>query len=429
MTQKPADSVASRLGRFHIIGLNHRTCPDPIREQLFVADEEIGSFLHKLGQEGFRCAVALSTCNRVEILGFHNAPGDPLSAASRALSEAAGLDPLLVQPLLYSHVGTDAVKHLFRVAASLDSIVIGEPQVLGQVRASHRKARDLGMVGRDLDQVFQAAYTTAKRVRSETAIAQGAVSLVAVALQIARSIHGDLSNCAAAILGADDIALLIADNLRGAGLANLTIADRNARRATRAAQDLCAKPVDFERRGEFLAESDIVLCASGSGQYVLTEELMQSALKARRRRPIFVIDIAVPSDVEPAIERLDAIFLYNLDDLERLALEGKSGRKVAIADAEAIVQAQVENFLGDLSEREAGPLIREMREAAELVREHVLTERPGADAMEATKLLVGRLLHRPTETIRRLAAEQRLDPHTERLIRQLLMPDDGPAGD
>ena len=429
MIQKPTDVGAARLGRFHVIGLNYRTCSDPIRERLYVADEEIHRLLQSLGQGGFRDAVALSTCDRVEILGNHDATGDPIYAVSHALSETTGLDPLRIQPLLYNHVSTDALKHLFRVAASLDSIVIGEPQILGQVRASYRKAQDLGMVGRDLAQLFQAAYTTAKRVRSETAVAQGAVSLIAVALQIARSIHGDLSHCSATILGADEMALMIADSMRGAGLANLVIADRNARRATRVAHDLAANSVDFERRGEFLAQSDIVLCATGSGQYILTEELMQSVLKARRRRPVFVIDLAVPSDVEPAIERLDAVFIYNLDDLERLALEGKSGREVAIADAEAIVQTQVEHFLGDLSAREAGPLIREMRDAAESARERILSERPGADAAEATKLLASRLLHRPTETIRRLAAEQGLDQRTERLVRQLLVPDNGPEGD
>jgi len=429
MTAGPPADTAHRLADFHVIGLNHRSSPDSLRETLFVADEESAGFLDALRGDGFSEAIALSTCDRVEVLGHHPDAQAGIQAVARALCAPANADPSLLSPHLYHHTGAAALEHLYRVASSLDSMIIGEPQVLGQVRASHRQAHALGMVGPVLERLMQGAYETAKRVRSETSIAQGPVSLVAAALQIARIIHGDLSNCAATVLGADDMALMIADSFRQAGLNALTISDRSAKRATGAARDLKAHVGEFERRGEHLAHADIVVCATGSGQHVVTDELMRAILRARRQRPVFVIDLATPSDVEPAVERLDAVFVYNLDDLERLALEGKSGREAAIADAEAIVREQAGRFLGDLAARDAGPLVRAFRETVEAERRKVLRERPGADAEEATRLLVNRLAHHPSEALRRLAAEQGLDPRTEALIRTILVPDGADEGE
>jgi glutamyl-tRNA reductase len=429
MTTDDSAVVPARLRNFHVVGLNHRTCPDPIREAVFVADEELPGFLEILRDAGFTEAMALSTCDRVEVQAFHDGHGDLPGIIAKALTADTELAPEPVRALLYQYSGTPALRHLFKVAASLDSQVVGEPHVLGQVRASHRLAAGAGMVGGTLERLLQAAYIAAKRVRAETAIAEGPVSLAAAALQVARDIHGPLSGCRAAIFGTDEMALLLAHHLRDAGLGDLVVIDRNARRAAAAAHDLAAHVGDHETRGVALADADIAITANGDGHYTMTEDMVRAAIRARRRRPIFIVDLGIPRDVDPAVERIDEAFLYDLDDLERLALEGKSGRSAAITDAEAIIDQEVARFLGELAARDAGPLIRDLRDAIEAERQRVLREAPNADGAEATRLLTNRLLHRPSAALRRLAAEDGLDPRTESVVRALLVPDNGAEGE
>jgi glutamyl-tRNA reductase len=442
-TDDPVADIATRLSRFHVIGLNHRTCPDALREAVFVADEELPGFLQSLRQAGFGETVVLSTCDRIEVQAFfpetgHQESGDRLidfrETVASALTAPTIVLPKPVLPaqvlsVLYHHQGLAAMKHLFRVAASLDSQIVGEPQVLGQVRASHRIAADQGMVATNLDRLLQASYVAAKRVRGETKIAEGPVSLIAVALRVARSIHGDLSRCQLAVLGADELALMLGARFKEAGVASIVIGDRNPRRAMAAARDLMAHTANFDTRGETLAQADIVISATGDRRYAITEEMVRSAVRVRRHKPVFIIDLAVPGDVDPAVERVHEAFLYDLDDLERLALEGKTGRSAAISHAEAIIEQELARFLGDFATRDVGPLIREIRDAVEAERRRILREKPAATAEEATRLLVNRLLHRPSEALRGLAAEEGLDPRTEALIRALLVPKNDGEGE
>ncbi|MDG2285628.1 MAG: glutamyl-tRNA reductase [Alphaproteobacteria bacterium] len=423
MTTSAREENARRLGDFHIIGLDHRTCPDPIREAMFVADEELPGFLRALRDAGFVEAMFMSTCDRVEIRAIDESADDPVGTVAETLAAPTGVSAEQLRPAFYHHKDTDAVRHLFQVSAALESQIIGEPQVLGQVRASHRMAAELGMVGGRLDPLLRASYTTAKRVRSETAIAEGPTSLIAAALRVARSIHGDLGRCRLAVLGADDLALLLAGQFKEAGLGDIILADRNPNRAAAAARELNAHVTDFQTRARALADADITLCATGDGQYSVTEEMVLSALQTRRRKPIFIVDLATPTDVDPTVERIPDAFVYDLDDLERLALDGQSGRNAAIADAQAIVEEEVSRFLGELAARDAAPLIASMRDTFEMERTRVLREKPGANADEATRLLVNRLLHRPSDRLRALASKQNgLDPRTEAMIRALLLP-------
>jgi len=232
-----------------------------------------------------------------------------------------------------------------------------------------------------------------------------------------------------AVLGADELALMLGARFKEAGIASIVIGDRNPRRATAAARDLVAHTADFDKRGQALAQADIVISATGDGRHAITEEMVRWAVRARRHKPIFIIDLAVPGDVDPAVERIDEAFLYDLDDLERLALEGKTGRSAAITDAEAIIEQELARFLDDLVARDAGPLIREMRDAVDAERRQILREKPAASAEEATRLLVNRLLHGPSETLRGLAAKEGLDPRTEALIRALLVPKNDGEGE
>ena len=429
MTTGASEEKSAPLDDLHVIGLDHRSCPDPLREAMFVADQELPEFLAGLRDAGFAEAMVMSTCDRVEVRAIHGGD-DPVGKIAEALAAPTALSPGQILPALYHHQGVAAVTHVFRVSASLESQVIGEPQVLGQVRASHRMAMGHGSMntGR-LERLLQASYATAKRVRAETKIAEGPTSLVAAAIRVARSIHGELSRCRLLVLGVDDIALMLAAQFKEVGLDDIVIVDRSPRRSEAAARDLAAHVTDFETRAGALAAADIVLCATGDGRYSINEEMVRSASRARRRKPIFIVDLAIPADVDPAVERIDDCFLYDLDDLERLALEGKSGRQTAIAEARLIVEAEVARFLGDLAGRDANPLITELRDSIERERQKLLREKPSADADEATRLLMGRLLHRPSEALRELASEDKLDSRTEALVRMLLLPDDRGEGE
>ncbi|MDE0811865.1 MAG: glutamyl-tRNA reductase, partial [Alphaproteobacteria bacterium] len=365
MIEGASEDNPSLLSDFHVIGLDHRTCPDPIREMICVADEELPVFLGNLKDAGFSEAMVMSTCDRVEVRAIHDGNGAPVDKIARALALPTTLSPDQIRPALYHHLGVAALTHLFRVSASLESQVVGEPQVLSQVRASHRMAASLGMSAKRLDPLLQASYATAKRVRAETAISEGPTSLIAAAIRVARSIHGDLSKCRLLVLGVDDIALMLTAQFKEAGLTHIILSDRNARRAGYAAREMAVHLTDFETRAKALADADIVLAATGDGQYSIDAEMIQSASRARRRTPIFIVDLAIPADVDPAVERIDDAFLYDLDDLERLALEGKSSRQDAISEAQRIVEADVSRFIGELSARDAAPLITELRVAIE----------------------------------------------------------------
>ncbi len=423
------DAGPARLGGFRIVGLDYRTCPGPVRERLFVADEEVPAFLARLRAAGAAPpAMALSTCDRIEALAIPPGGADLEGAVAAALAEPNGLAARDVRALLHARSGTAALRHLFRVAAALDSQTVGEPQILGQVRASRKLAAGLGMVNPDLDRPVRAACAAAARARSETAIAEGPVSLAAAALWTARRVHGDLSRCRAAAIGAGEAGLALAADLRRAGVRDIEVCDRNPRRAAAAARELGGRAADFDARGATLARADIAIAANGDGTHAIGEATVRAALRARRNRPVFIVDLGVPPDVDPAVERLEGAFVYDLDDLERLALEGRSSRAAAVADAEAVVERELARFLGDLAARGAGPLVRDLRAAFEAERRALLDERPGLDAERATRLLVRRLLHRPSEAVRALAAEDGVDARTEALVRALLIPEDGGEG-
>lgn len=429
MTEHDPAGDTARLGRFHIIGLDHRTCPDPVRETLFVADEEVAAFLARLRAAGIDEAIALSTCDRVEVHAITDAADRLAGTVADALAAPTHFEADAIRPILTHHGGLDAVRHLFRVAGSLESQVVGEPQVLGQVRAAHRMAEAHGMVGRELERLYRAAYGAAKRVRSETTIAEGPTSLAAAAVRVARRVHGDLSGVGVVLVGTDDMALLLAETLRQTGVADIIVIDRNPKRADAAARDLGGHVGEHETRAAALRNADILIAASADGRYTVTEEMIRSAIRARRHKPMLIVDLAVPADVEPAVERVDEAFLYDLDDLERLALEGLSGRDAAVSDAEAIIEQDIARLIGDLAARDAGPLIRDLRTAFEEQRQRVLRENPGIGAEEATRLLTNRLLHRPSEMLRALAAEDGVDPRTETLIRAALVPNGGTEGE
>lgn len=395
----------SKTPELIVVGANHRSSSVILRDLMFVADAQAPAFLDRLRREGVDQAIVLSTCDRVEVQAAGDARLAP-PVISQALADQAGQPLDVVQGELYAFSGHAALRHVFAVAASLESQVIGEPQVLGQVKAGHRLARAAGTVGPELEATLQAAYAAAKRVRAETVIAEGPVSMAAAAVQVARDVHGDLGRCAGLLIGDGEMGELMAEQLVTAGLGRLTVTMPAAARAEAAARRLECHVAPFENFAAAVADADIVLAASGGREHLITGELVGTALKRRRRRPIFLVDTAVPGDVEPAVGKIDQAFLYDLDDLERLAMQGRAGREQAAAEAWKIVGAEVAAFERARGERRAVPAIASLRSRFEEIGRDVLAEAGNSGPEEVARRLVNRLLHAPSQALREIAADE-----------------------
>ena len=404
-----------------VIGASHRTCSGALRDRLTTEEAGVPLMLGRLRDLGFTQAVWLSTCDRVEVQAIHERPSEAALAVADLLADRAGVPEPDLADQLYTHTGADAIRHLFAVACSLDSQIVGEPHILGQLKAAHRHAATAGLTGPELEAALQAAYAAAKRVRSETPIAEGATSLVAAAVQVARDLHGELKRCSGLLLGLGDMGALVLDGLREAGLGRLTVASPVDRRAESAARRLNSHFVPWADLDSALAGADIVVTAAGLGRYILTVPAMEAALKRRRRRPMFVVDAAIPADVDPGVAVLDEAFVYDLADLERVALQGRVGREAATRAAWAIVDEALAGFVRTRAERAAVPAVAALRAHFETERRRLLAEHGRLDAQAATRLLVNRLLHRPSEVLRSLAAEGDGAGLTERAAAERLL--------
>ncbi len=401
-----------------VVGANHRSSPIALRDRLFVDDAALPALFEGLKAAGIDQAVVLSTCDRVEVQGAH---ADPQAAARqivRLLAERAGMAVDDVADSIYQHSGADAVRHIFAVAAALDSMMIGETQVLGQMRAGHRLSQAAGLTGAELEGVLQAAYGAAKRIRTETAIGQRPVSIASAAVQLSRDIHGDLDRSAALLLGGGEMGESLAMRLQDAGLSRLVVAHPVPSRGEDMARRLACHHHPFDRFAAALPAADIVITALGDGRVLVTPEMMTEALKARRRRPMFLIDAAIPADIDPAVNRLEDLFLYDLDDLEGAAMAGRADRAAAARAAWEILDGEVAAFLGRRLSRRAIPAVVALRHHFEAVRDEVLSS-GGDDAAEATRRLVNRLLHDPSEALRGLAGRAAESAAAEALLKHL----------
>jgi len=390
------------IAQIVVVGANHRSSSLALRDQLFVDDAGVPAFLDELREAGLGQAVALSTCDRVEVLAADPDPRRAAKIVTGVLARRANVATEALGAQLYSHFGADAVRHAFAVTCSLDSLIIGEPHVLGQVKAVHRFSREAGMVGPELEALLQTAYGVAKRVRTETHIAERPVSIAAAAVQFARDLHGEIGRCEALLIGAGDMGELVAEALLAAGLKRLMVTAPRASRAEAVAGSLDAELVAFEDVGDALAQADIVLTAVGGRHQVVSTEAVTAALKKRRRKPIFLVDAGIPGDVDPAVNRIEGAFLYDLSDLERVALEGRATREAAARAAWQIVDGELSDYVRGRAARTAVPAIVALRNRFEATREDVLRE-AGGDADKATRLLIHRLLHDPSEVMKDIA--------------------------
>ena len=413
------------IGRFFVFGVNHRSAAPALRERLLMDIEEHAGLLEEIGAHGLEEALVLATCDRLEIAALDPAPETAPERLVPVFARRGAVPVQEIRAQSYHHLGEAALRHLFAVASSLDSQIIGEPQVLGQVKQCHRLAAAAGLLGAELEPLLQAAYGTAKRVRAETAVAERPVSIAASAVMVARDLHGDLARCQAALVGLGEMGDFMALELQEAGLEQLTVLHGSLRRAEAAARRLGCHFRPLEELPEALVKADIVVTATGAGRHTVTEAMVAAALKSRRNKPILAIDAAVPGDVEPSVDGLEDAFVYDLDDLESVAREGQANREAVASEAWRILDDSLAAFLLRRAERAAVPTVTALRGHFEAVRREVLDE-GRQDAAAATKLLIARLLHDPSETLRALAAE---DPEqataAERAIKRLFRLDRG----
>ncbi|HXI55258.1 MAG TPA: glutamyl-tRNA reductase [Polyangia bacterium] len=344
-----------------VLGLSHRTAPVAVRERLSVQPENMEAALRQMAAlPGIREAAFLSTCNRVEIYAAVADREEALRSLTGDLAVRAALPDSELEAHIYTRTDAQAVHHLFRVASSLDSLVIGEPQILGQVKTTHEMALRCGTSGPILGLCFTRAFRVARRVRRETAIARNPISVSSVAIELARQVFGTFEGRRLLIVGAGKMADLAARALQGHGAA-LTVTNRTPGRAQELATRMGGDTHPFEDLVGALSAADIVLASTGARQPVLTRALLSQVQKRRRGRPLFVIDIAVPRDVEPTCADLEGIYLADIDDLQKVAATHRDGRRSEADQAEAIVEQELTRFIQSYRGRQIGPTVTALR--------------------------------------------------------------------
>lgn len=399
-----------------LLGVNHKTAPIAVRERLAIPRAELTETVQALAAHpGVAECMIVSTCNRVELLA---ALDDPTARLDEFLGQRFGLDAEELQPHLYEHRDQEAVRHLFRVAASLDSMVVGEAQILGQVKEAFAAARAAGVVGPELEHLLQGAFAAAKKVRSETEIGAASVSIASVAVEMARKIFGSLQGRTVFLVGAGKMCELGARHFRQQGVERILVANRTLERAQRMAEPFGASVVAFDQLYDALPQADIVLTSTGAPHAVFTPEHGRRFLRARRNRPMFFVDLAVPRDVDPAMGKLEGLFVYDIDDLQGIAATHLAERGREANDAEALIATEVERFHLRRRAVSAAPAIVALQRQAEEMRQSelqrqahrlaTLTDEQRAAVEALTRGLVNKFLHPPMQALKEAARANNL---------------------
>jgi glutamyl-tRNA reductase len=423
-----------------LVGVSHRTAPVELRERLDFSAKGVDRALTALAESpSHHETTIVSTCNRVELYVCCDETDGARAAIQEFLSDFHGIPGDQLAPHLYAKTGHDAVTHLFRVASGLDSLVMGEPQVLGQVKEAFGLASRLGCTGTLLNKLFHSAFAVGKRVRSETALSEGAVSVSYAAVSLAKKIFGNLKGRTVLVLGAGEMGKLTAIHMQAQGIGRLIIASRTAAHAAALADSIGGTAMPWESLNTALADADILITATGSSTPLISRSLIAQAMKARRRRPLFIIDIAVPRDVEAGAGELEEVFLYNIDDLQTVVQENLSKRSTEAADAEKIVSEEVGKFLGWLNSRGAVPTVVALRHRFESIRQSELRRlepklaplSPDARARvdEITRLIVEKLLINPTEQLKSISDADTVAAYSDALNRLFGLAGDDSAED
>jgi glutamyl-tRNA reductase len=421
-----------------LVGVSHRTAPVELRERLDFSTRGVDRALTALaGVAAHHEAAIVSTCNRVEIYVACADVDAGRAAVQRFLSEFHDIPADHLTPHLYVKTGPDAVAHLFRVASGLDSLVMGEPQVLGQVKDAFSIASQMGCTGALLNKLFHSAFAAGKRVRSETALAEGAVSVSYAAVALARKIFGDLKGRTVLVVGAGEMGKLTAIHMQSHGIGRLIITSRTAAHAAALADSIGGTAMPWTALNTALAEADILITATGASTPIISRATIAQTMKTRRQRPLFIIDIAVPRDVEPGAGEFEQVFLYNIDDLQTVVRENISKRGTEASEAEKIVSQEAGKFLGWLNSRGAVPTVVALRQRFEAIRQSELrrlepklaslTPEARARVDEITRLIVEKLLIHPTEQLKSISDADRVAAYSDALNRLFsLATDDAP---
>lgn len=353
-----------------LVGLSYKTAPMEVREKVHLSPEQIPGALRAL-REIAPEAVILSTCNRFEILVRHKEAQD-IAALCRVLGEHCGVDPSVFGSSLYTYEGADAVRHVFRVASSLDSMVIGEAQILGQLKQAFALAKEEQAVQSALHSVLDRAITVAKKIRTETSIAVKPVSISSVAVDLASKIFGDLTGKTALVIGAGKMSVLSIRHLQSRGITRLLIANRTFEKASEVAQQVQGTAVPIESLSEHLAQSDIVMSSTGCPHFILNREQVAHAMAIRKNKPMLLVDIAMPRDIDPQVHEIGNVYLYAIDDLKMLAERNQQERRKEAQQAEEIVLREAQMCWSKLKELDAAPAIHALQNKAEELRRQEL---------------------------------------------------------
>jgi len=393
----------------NILGINHKTAPVALREKVAFTEDRLGAALLTLRQElGVAEALILSTCNRTEVYWSGTASGSELS---QWLERHHG-NNLDLAASVYVHQESRAVEHTFSVASGLDSMVLGEVQILGQLKDAYRIAQESGSTGPILNKLFQAAFSAAKRVRTETRIGANAVSLASATVSLARRVYEDLSAHNVLLVGAGDMNALTARHFMSAGVKRMVIANRTFEKARALADELNAHAAPLTDLDKELAEADIVISCTASAEPLIAKRAVEAAIRVRRRRPIFMVDMAVPRDIDPEVAELEDVYLFSIDDLQQLVNENIQQREVAAGGARLLINEEVARFLAESRAQDAGPAIRALRQQADGIRQQTVEQARRMLAAGKTtdevieylaNTLTNRLLHAPTQALRQAA--------------------------
>ncbi len=411
------------------LGINHLTAPVDIREKVAFAPGQMHEALHALLDiPAVNESVIVSTCNRTEI--YCDATTDSGEVISDWLSEFHGIHDGKLSPYIYQHNDQDVARHLFRVASGLDSMVLGEPQILGQLKESYDQARGGNAVNSILDRLFQHSFSVAKRVRTDTEIGANPVSVAFAAVNLSKQIFGQLDELHALMIGAGETIELVSRHLRSQKIGSMTIANRSLERAQTLAEQIDAEAVPISQVPDELVKADIVIASTASQLPILGKGATESALRQRRRRPIFMVDLAVPRDIEAEVGELEDIYLYTVDDLKHVVDENLKGRELAAEAAEEIIDIEVAAFNQWLKTHQSADHIRQLRDSAELIKQRAIERAiaqlqqnadPQATLERLANELTNKLLHKPTLEMRK--ALQSEDEERIRLLKTLITPD------
>jgi len=407
-----------------VVGLSHKTAPVEVREKFSFAGEKLDNALKILKKEKkISEGIILSTCNRVEIYANVKNSEEAKKDVLRLFSNFHDIDAEKFEDNFYSYTYRDAANHIFRVASSLDSMVVGEPQILGQLKQAYTKSVEHNTTGTVLNHLFHKSFNVAKRIRHETGIAKNAVSISFAAVELAKKIFGSLESRSAAIIGAGEMSELVARHLISSGIKKIYVINRTMSKAEELAKEFDGTVIPYERMKENLFLADIVITSTGAPNFILSKEDIELTINKRKSDPLFLIDIAVPRDLDPKINKVDNVYLYDIDDLESVIKANLAEREKEAVQAQEIINKEVVKFVSWLSSRDVVPVIVNLRNKVEDIRkkevQKVLPKLNGISEkdkclIEALSVsIINKVLHKPTTTLRRASDSDNIHSYAE----------------